>query len=137
MNDEASFRVFGRAVQVVIERLLDAIGQHPATEDHTVPGDWGATQALLIDVAEDLMLCPDLDSSVRAMHKNVATLWVLVFLATEIEDEDYLRILRSAFASRPDRSELLPGQAYATFLVEMAKCGPPCRRNGVLRLFPY
>jgi hypothetical protein len=69
------------------------------------------------------------------MHKNVATLWVLVFLATEIEDEDYLRILQAAFISQPGRSELMPGQAYAAFLIEMAKCGPPHRRNGGLRLF--
>jgi hypothetical protein len=135
MNDEVSYRAFGRAVQVVVDRLLDTIEQHPATEDHIVPVDWGATQVLLKEVAEDLMLCPDLESSVRAMHKNVATLWVLVFLATEIEDEDYLRILQAAYISQADRSELLPGQAYATFLIEMAKCEPPFRRNCVLRLF--
>jgi hypothetical protein len=135
MNDEVSFRAFSRAVQVVIDRLLDTVEQHPAAGDHTVPEDWGATQALLKNIAEDLMLCPDLDSSVRIMHKNVATLWVLVFLATEIEDEDYLRILQAAFISQPGRSELMPGQAYAAFLIEMAKCGPPHRRNGGLRLF--
>ena len=135
MNDEISYRAFGRAVQTVIDRLLDSIGHHPAKEDHTIPKDWGATRVLLKNVAEDLMLCSDLDSSVQAMHENVATLWVLVFLATEMEDEDYLRILQAAFISRPDHSELLPGQAYAAFLSEMAQCGPPFRRNGVLRLF--
>jgi hypothetical protein len=135
MNDEVSYRAFGRAVQAAIDRLLDSIGEDHATEDHTIPENWGATQVLLKNVAEDLMVCTDWDSAVAAMHDNVPTLWVLVFLATEIEDEDYLRILQAAFKSRADRAEPLPGQAYAAFLMEMARCEPPCRRNGVVRLF--
>jgi len=136
MNDETTYGAFNRAVQTVIDRLLDSLDAHSGTGDHTIPSDWGATRILLRRVAEDLRDCPDLNGAVEIMHRDSVTLWVLVFLATEIEDEDYLLLLQSAFHSQPNWPEGLPGPAYAAFLLEIAKCDAPVRRHGVMRLFP-
>jgi hypothetical protein len=136
MNDETAYRAFNRAVQAVIDRLLDSLDEHSGAGDHAIPSDWGATRILLRKVAEELRACPDLDRAVEIMHRDSVTLWVLVFLATEIEDEDYLLLLHSAFHSQPEWPEGLPGQAYAAFLRETAECEAPFRRHGVMRLFP-
>jgi hypothetical protein len=114
----------------VIERFLDTLEKYPTTEEQPVPEDWPATQVLLRAIAEDLMLCKDLDSTVHKMREDKATLWILVALMTELDFGFYISTLQRAFAFRPAQSDILPGQAYATYLLELAKGPPPIWAEG-------
>jgi hypothetical protein len=123
MTDEPQLRAFAAAVQSVTHGLLDSLEKHPMTEDQPVPNNWDESRVLLRRVADDLMLCPDLVSAIDKMRDDKATLWVLVGLASELDDGFYLATLRRAFDSSPQQSDILPGQAFATYLLALAS-GP-------------
>ncbi|MGA2543125.1 MAG: hypothetical protein ABSG78_16365, partial [Verrucomicrobiota bacterium] len=87
------------------------------------------TQAMLRRVAEDLMLCVNVDHAVQKMKEDQGTLRVLRWLTTEVEDEFVLRSLQNAYASRPPKSQVLPGQAFATYLLALSKGPEPVWRD--------
>jgi hypothetical protein len=48
------------------------------------------------------------------------TLWILFLLSSELDEIFYRLTLRRAFDSRPQQSVILPGQAFATYLLALA-----------------
>jgi hypothetical protein len=84
---------------------------------------------MLRRVAEDLMLCVNVDHAVQKMKEDQGTLRVLRWLTTEVEDEFVLRSLQNAYASRPPKSQVLPGQAFATYLLALSKGPEPVWRD--------
>ena len=128
MDDEALYRAFAFSIRKTNERILDLIEKHPEMKAYPVPADWRATQVLLRSIAEDLMLCADLDSAVEKMKEDKATLLVLVALTLEVSDDYKIRTLESAFAASPKQSDFLPGLPYAMYLLEVAKGSPPVWR---------
>ena len=129
MVDESKFAAFSKEIRSVTSKLLDLLEKHPTPEGEPIPPDWPATRVLLRNVAESLMLCTSVENVAEKIRENMATMWILVSLVNEIDHEFYLSTLRRAFDSRPQQSDFLPGQAYATYLLALADGPNPVWRQ--------
>ena len=119
MEDVSDYRDFAGHIFAVVDGISDVLEQYPPRKAVDVPKDWPETQAMLQKVADDLMLCVDVDHALQKLKEDQGTLIILRWLITEMDDAILELTIRSAYASRPPRSKTLPGQAFATFLLEL------------------
>jgi hypothetical protein len=127
-QDEPEFRDFSREVFAVVEAIQDSLERFPPQSMKPVPADWPETQFLLRSVAEDLMLCPSVDSVIGKLREDQGTLLVLQAMITKVSDAFVVQTIRKAHESASSPSPILPGRAFATFLLEMASGPTPVWR---------
>jgi hypothetical protein len=124
-SDIREYVAFARAVRATIESILDSLARNPIVSGPPAPKDWPETQAILRNAADELMLCRDVRTAVEKLRDYPPVMHILPLCLTELEDESLVQIMQSAFLAKPGKSECLPGQAIATFLLEIAKCESP------------
>ena len=119
-HDDPELRAFSREVFSVLGAFQDSLERFPPRSMKPVPADWSETQALLRNVADDLMLCPSVDLVIGKLRDHQGTLLVLVWLTARISDAFLVQTIRRAHESASTPSPILPGRAFATFLLEIA-----------------
>ena len=82
-------------------------------------------EAKTSSIADDLMLCVDVGSVIEKLREDQATLRILSAVTIGLEDGLIQQTMQNAFATRPSSSTSLPGQVFATFLIEVARIQIP------------
>jgi len=67
------------------------------------------------------MLCTDVDRVVDSLMTDHTTALLLVETTTETDNRYLIQTLERAFAARPAKCASLPGQAIATFFLELCR----------------
>ena len=125
--EQMEFQQFLAQISSVWTTIADVIKRSQkerASEWYELSDHWRDTQEQLRTVAEELMLCADVKETLLGLQKDRLLWRVLAILTFEIRDEDYAKITRNAFVSRPLSAVILPGQAFATMLLAVANLQP-------------
>jgi hypothetical protein len=120
---------FSRLVFAVWNAIQDSLAQFPATSAEGVPADWNETKSRLIAVAEELMICPDVENAVAGLQRDKVIMIIVQDLLGRADDADFLTLMQRAYETAPTLSENFPGQPFAVFLIEFANTMQPIRRN--------
>lgn len=120
---------FSEQFFVVLSAIQDSLEGFPPTKELSIPADWSETQAILQRLADELMICVDVGRVVEKLREDQATLLIVVWLATKVEDTAFLSVLQRAYASAPEASKSLPGQPFASYLLELSKSPEPVWRK--------
>ena len=124
MKDDSKYCAFVRELHAVRDKILVSLEQNkPLKVAAQAPKSWAQARTRIRTIAEDLMLCPDIDRFVESFKKDQAIALVLVELTTETDEAFLIQTMESAFRERPAGSKILPGQAFAMFLLEI--CSHP------------
>lgn len=125
MDQKAQYVAFARAIIELNDKLLGLLEKNQIRESYPMPANQNEAKALLGSIADEVMLCGDIDAVVKKIMENKATALLLLNHWTECTDAYTARTLERAFRSRPIHSEILPGQAYATYLLQIVADWPP------------
>ncbi|HLX68635.1 MAG TPA: hypothetical protein VKV04_03315 [Verrucomicrobiae bacterium] len=122
MKDDSKYRAFAASLHVVRDKILLLLEQNqPLKIAAQMPKTWYESKQRIAKVAEELMLCPDVDKFVESLKTDLSIALVLVELMTETDDMFLIQMIQNAFENSPSASEILPGQAFAMFLIEICK----------------
>jgi len=132
----AEYRAFARSILQFREAIRGSLARNPILSGLPAPKGWPETQAMLRNAADDLMLCLDVQSAMEKLRDYPPALLILQVLLKATEGEYLKRTLRSAFAEMPAKSDVLPGQAIATLLLEIAK-GDEMPPFSFVDVFPF
>jgi hypothetical protein len=120
---------FSRQFLAVQSAIQTSLEQFPLKTEAGVPEDWNATIARARVVAESLMLCPDVERAVAELRQDQTIMLIVIWMLTEIDDQTLLLILQRAYEATPLPSSNLPGQAFASVLIEICdNWQPPPKR---------
>lgn len=110
---------FARNVFAVQHAILDSLEKSPLRSEDGVPQDWEESQARMRGIAEELMLCPNVEKTVAALRRDEVILQIAAWLTTELGDDVFLTVMQRAHAASPNVTADLPGSAFAGFLLEI------------------
>lgn len=119
--DDSEYRAFLRELFSVRDKILDRLEQSRPLKFRDIPETWDDQKIRLRQAAEDLMLCTDVDRVVDSLMTDHTTALLLIETTTETDNRYLIQTLELAFAARSSKCGCLPGQAIATFFLELCK----------------
>jgi hypothetical protein len=115
-----TFKQFSAQIVAVGHALLDQLDQYPATKELSPPKDWNALRKSVRSVAEDLILCVDVDEAIALLRQDQARALSVVWLTNlAISEDDSLLAMRRAFEATPHAPTALPLHGFAAYLIEL------------------
>jgi hypothetical protein len=118
---EAAYREFLRELLSVRDKILVRLEASAPLKFREIPETWDEMKIRFQRAADDLMLCTDVDRVVESLMSDHTTALLLVETTTETDRRYMIETLERAFHAMPAKGEALPGQAIATFFLELCK----------------
>ncbi|MGA2281503.1 MAG: hypothetical protein ABSG80_14520 [Verrucomicrobiota bacterium] len=119
--DEAEYRAFLRELFSVRDKILERLEANRPLKFRDIPETWDEMKVRLRTTAEDLMLCTNVDRVVDSLMADHTTALLLIETTTETDRRYLIQTLERAFHAMPAKGDALPGQAMATFFLELCK----------------
>ncbi len=119
--DDSEYRAFLRELLFVRDKILERLESNAPLKFRDIPETWDEMKVRFQRAADDLMLCADVDRVVDSLMADHTTALLLVETTTETDRRYMIETLERAFHAMPAKGTALPGQAIATFLLELCK----------------
>ena len=124
-----TFKSFHSQIFALIAQIQDSLEQYPPTKELRVPADLSELRSVVRNVAEKLILCIDVDAAITRLRQDHAALLAVMFLITELPDEDVIFAERRAYKTTPGDTTTLPALAFSSFLIELCSTVEVVKRD--------
>ena len=115
-----TFEDFADQIVSVGHAIHDQLDQFPATKELEPPKDWNALRESVRSVAEDLILCSDVNSAMSLLRRDQARALGVVWLTNlAISEDDSRFAMKHAYADTRHEPTILPLHAFCTCLIEL------------------
>ena len=114
------FEDFAAQIVAVGHAIHDQLDQYPPTKELQPPKDWNALRESVRSVAEDLILCSDVDEAIVQLKRDQARALGVVWLTNlAISEHDSRFAMKHAYADTRHEPTILPLHAFCTCLIEL------------------
>ena len=114
------FEDFAAQIVAVGHAIHDQLDQYPPTKELQPPKDWNALRESVRSVAEDLILCSDVNSAMSLLRRDQARALGVVWLTNlAISEDDSLLAMRRAYEDTRHVPTILPLHAFCAYLIEL------------------
>ena len=102
--------------------MLDQLDQYPATKELLPPKDWNALRESVRSVAEDLILCADVNEAIALLRRDQARALNVAWLTNlAISEDDSILAMKRAFEATAHAPTALPLHGFAAYLIELCE----------------
>jgi len=114
------FEDFAAQIVAVGHAIHDQLDQYPPTKELQPPKDWNALRESVRSVAEDLILCSDVDEAIVQLKRDQARALNVAWLTNlAISEDDSLLAMRRAYEDTRHVPTILPLHAFCAYLIEL------------------
>lgn len=111
---------FNRRILSILKLIERALEKDKANvEKIQLPQSWPETQPILRSVAEDLMLCVDVNEAIARLKRDPKAALVVVCVSKSLAPENSRKLTRRAIVKMPADFSTLPCLPLAAFLIEL------------------
>ena len=111
---------FSDQIFAVQHAILDQLFEYPLQSQPPAPKDWPELRSIVRKLAEDLMLCADVNEAIARLRQDQATALDVVWLTNyAVSEDDSLLAIKRAHADTLHEPTILPLHAFCSYLIEL------------------
>jgi hypothetical protein len=118
-----TFKDFADQIIAVGDAIHDQLDEHPLTKElRHPPKDWRALRESVRSVAEDLILCADVDEAIAQLRQDQSRALNVIWLTNlAISEDDSLLAMKRAYEDTRHVPTILPLHAFCAYLIELCE----------------